>query len=250
MFADLPPMTPPEVDEILADLWTRRSRSQQYLASELSYAERYHQGDDARIAKYRAEIAALSTEAAPYEAEYADRRWSRFFIVRNSGGHIHSSMECSTCFPTTRFGWLPALSGLTEKDAVEAEGEILCSICFPSAPSSWTSGVSRVDKEARAERDAAKAARAAKKAEKALLPDGSDLVVQIEVPRYDGGTHTRQERFSTLHQAKGWLTDAAERPGSYYPEHARQAVAEAVAAKSGETVEQVLAAAKARAAKR
>lgn len=253
--ADLATLTPPAVDEILADLWTRRSRAQHYLASALSIAERYpNQRDDASIEKHRAEIAALRSEAAPYEAEYVARRWSRFFLVKNTGGHIHSSMDCPTCFPTTTFAWLPRLSGLTEADAVTDQGEILCSICFPTAPSSWTSGVSRADAEAKAERATAKADRAAKKLEKALLPDGTDLIVEIEVTAYDGGSRIRQERFSTLHSAKAWLTDEAywNRGGAHpsYPAAARQRIAEAVAAKTGETVTEVLAAAQKRAAKR
>lgn len=66
--------------------------------------------------------------------------WSRFFLVTSSQGHIHSSTGCSTCLPTTRFGWLPSVSGLTEKEAVEQHGERLCSVCFPSAPVQWTEG--------------------------------------------------------------------------------------------------------------
>lgn len=68
-------------------------------------------------------------------------RWSRFFLVR--GGHIHSSMACSTCnngHEPTEFGWLPELSGLTEAEAVKAHGAILCTVCFPSAPVEWTNG--------------------------------------------------------------------------------------------------------------
>ena len=73
-------------------------------------------------------------------AEDKYESWSRFFIVQNVGGHIHSTMSCSTCYPTTDFGWLPDLSGLTEADAVEEWGEILCTICFPDAPVAWTNG--------------------------------------------------------------------------------------------------------------
>lgn len=86
------------------------------------------------------------------DAEYEG--WSRFFIVKNTNGHIHSSMDCSTCYPTTVFGWLPQLSGLTEADAVEEWGGILCSVCFPSAPVEWTEGTNK--KEA-AEKDLHKA---------------------------------------------------------------------------------------------
>lgn len=249
MTAALATLTPPEVDTILADLWTRRATAHAHLASALSIGERYpHQRDDVRIEGLRTAIRLLDREARPYEAEYAARRWSRFFLVRASNGHIHSSMDCTTCFTTTQFGWLPALSGLTEADAVADQGEILCSICFPSAPVAWTSGTSRADQAAKAERAAAKADRAAKKLAKALLPDGSALVV-------DCGGHV--ERFETLHSAKAWLTDAAwwttyGRNGSHpsFPSVANRIIAEAVAVKTGETVEQVLDAARVRAAKR
>lgn len=67
--------------------------------------------------------------------------WSRFWLVR--GGHIHSSMQCSTCNKNgqaTEFGWLPALSGRAEADAVAEHGALLCTVCFPSAPVEWTNG--------------------------------------------------------------------------------------------------------------
>jgi hypothetical protein len=81
----------------------------------------------------------IQAETAPFDAEFTRRGgWSRFFLVANNGGHIHSSRGCSTCFPTTRFGWLPEISGLTEAEAVAKHGAILCTICYPSAPTSWT----------------------------------------------------------------------------------------------------------------
>lgn len=64
--------------------------------------------------------------------------WSRFFLVSNVNGHIHSSMHCSTCRPTTRFGWLPEVSGKSEAEAVAEHGAMLCTVCFPSAPLEWT----------------------------------------------------------------------------------------------------------------
>lgn len=70
--------------------------------------------------------------------EMAYTGWSRFFLVTSSQGHIHSSMRCHTCRPTTTFGWLPELSGLTEDAAVEAHGPALCTECFKSAPVEWT----------------------------------------------------------------------------------------------------------------
>lgn len=41
---------------------------------------------------------------------------------------------------TTKVGWLPEVSGLTEAEAVAEYGAILCTICFPSAPVEWTRG--------------------------------------------------------------------------------------------------------------
>ena len=74
------------------------------------------------------------------EADEKYEGWSRFFLVTNSNGHIHRNMNCSTCRPSTVFAWLPDLSGLTEKDAVDEHGTILCSVCFPTAPAEWTVG--------------------------------------------------------------------------------------------------------------
>lgn len=89
----------------------------------------------------RATAKAARDEAAPLEAEYATERWPRFFLVLNTGGHIHRSMSCNTTFPTTQWSWLPSLSGLTEDAAVADQGPRLCSVCYPSAPVEWTLGL-------------------------------------------------------------------------------------------------------------
>lgn len=86
-----------------------------------------------------AAVEATETELAEYNAVFVARGgWSRFFLVANTNGHIHSSMSCSTCRVTTQFSWLPEVSGKSEKDAVEEHGPMLCSVCFPSAPLEWT----------------------------------------------------------------------------------------------------------------
>lgn len=74
------------------------------------------------------------------EKERAYTGWARFFLVTSSAGHVHSSMSCSTCRPTTVYGWLPNLSGRGEKEAVDELGPALCSVCFPSAPVEWQGG--------------------------------------------------------------------------------------------------------------
>jgi hypothetical protein len=118
-----------------ANDWNRKVEAEKF--------EKY----DAISAKYRAKKEEIN------EAEKQYKGWSRFFLVH--GGHIHSSMDCSTCNKVgkaTSFGWLPELSGLTEADAVAQHGAILCTVCFPSAPVEWTNGVSHKDAERLAKR--------------------------------------------------------------------------------------------------
>lgn len=74
-----------------------------------------------------------ATEEAIEQAESEYTGWSRFFLVTSSQGHIHSSMHCHTCYPTTAYGWLPELSGKTKGEAVDELGPALCSSCFPGA---------------------------------------------------------------------------------------------------------------------
>lgn len=98
--------------------------------------------DEARgvIAGAQAELTGIDTEIAECNDIWQTNGcWDRFFMV--PGGHIHSSMSCSTCnngHDLTTFGWLPDLSGLTEADAVAAHGALLCTVCYPSAPVEWT----------------------------------------------------------------------------------------------------------------
>lgn len=185
--------------------------------------------------QYKAAVQAHEVEAVVVEhLNSLYTGWSRFFLVTNTNGHVHSSMSCSTCFSTTTFGWLPQLSGLTEVEAVADQGEILCSICFPSAPVAWTTGVSRASVEARDARAAKSAALAAKKAEKAL---GTVL----RVGRWN-------DRIETIAAAKKFLTDQAEYP--QYTADETALVAETLATRLGTTVAEELAAAAKRAEKR
>lgn len=84
-----------------------------------------------------ADIAIMEHDNTTFAVAAKYTGWSRFFLVTSSTGHIHSSMHCSTCRPTTRYGWLPQLSGQTEAQAVAECGPALCSVCFPSAPLDW-----------------------------------------------------------------------------------------------------------------
>lgn len=156
---DLSTLSPVEIDTALAEIYTRLYANwdanalneahiddmtnglQKYLDGDRSYSSYTQEALDRLLLKrdhLRMESRRILAESHPYQAEYNRRPWTRFYLVRNNGGHIHSSMYCSTCYPTTRFGWLPELSGQTEAEAVAAHGAILCTVCYPSAPTEWT----------------------------------------------------------------------------------------------------------------
>lgn len=60
--------------------------------------------------------------------------WNRAFLVANGNGHVHSSMGCSTCRPTTQYAWLTDYSGADEATIVADAGHRACTTCYPSAP--------------------------------------------------------------------------------------------------------------------
>ena len=131
-----------------------------------------------KAAKIKLEISFINIEIGKLNAIYNQDPWTRAFLVINSNGHVHSSMDCSTCFATTRYQWLIQYSNDDEKTIVEDAGKDACTICYPSAPAEVLNRPSRIvtaDKvakaAAKAERDAKKAARIAK--EKANAPTAS-----------------------------------------------------------------------------
>lgn len=60
--------------------------------------------------------------------------WNRAFLVANANGHVHSSMDCSTCRATTQYAWLTDYSGADEDSIVQDAGHRACTTCYPSAP--------------------------------------------------------------------------------------------------------------------
>jgi hypothetical protein len=119
-----------------------------------------------KIAVIESEISAVNVEIAKLNKIYNQDPWTRAFLVLASNGHVHSSMDCNTCFPTTRYNWLVQYSNDDENTIVEDAGQDACTICYPSAPAEVLNRPSRIvtaDKIAKAE---AKAWRDAKKAEK------------------------------------------------------------------------------------
>jgi|DEB0MinimDraft_6_1074348.scaffolds.fasta_scaffold02887_8 hypothetical protein len=89
---------------------------------------------EAEIAAAEAAIVSLREEIAPYKGQYEERRWTRYYLVNNSNGHIHKNLNCSTCFVTTEYSWLFECSGRTPEDLISEYGEDVCSECYPQAP--------------------------------------------------------------------------------------------------------------------
>lgn len=261
---DLTTLTPSEVDTLLAEVFERvqtAKRTLQMWQSDLEHVTTRtrrppHPSEVESITRRRDDaleaLRKVEAEVEPFDLEFKRRGgWTRAWKVMNSNGHIHRTMGCSTCFPTTWFGWLPQVSGLDEATIVDMAGSDACTVCFPSAPVEVLAKPSRLftksEVEAQEARDAkaqAKVEREAKRLAKALLPDGSTL-------RVDTGS-TWPERFTTLASARMWLTDAQTWGLNHpsFPPAAVATVAEAVAVKEGKSVNEVLQEAAKRAAKR
>ncbi|HEX5116008.1 MAG TPA: hypothetical protein VFW65_12490 [Pseudonocardiaceae bacterium] len=133
-----------------------------------------------RIAQARQTIIDCEVAARPLDAEFARRDgWTRAWLVLNSGGHVHRTTACRTCFPSTRLAWLTHLSGKDETEIVELAGEAACTECYPSAPVEVRARPSRIKTPEQLAREADKAARAKAKAAKAITaPDGTPLRTQ------------------------------------------------------------------------
>lgn len=91
--------------------------------------------DEAKVETLSAagvELAECRQAIVDHEQGYTG--WNRYFLVTSSAGHVHRSMNCSTCNPATTFAPVVELSGQSDGEAVELVGETLCTVCFPEAP--------------------------------------------------------------------------------------------------------------------
>lgn len=199
-----------------------------------SYNQSYWNTSLERLEQAHQKVYETDVLAGELNAEWEKNgRWSRFFLVTNPGGHIHSSMSCSTCYPTTEFAWLPEVSGQSEAEAVDNYGGILCSVCFPSAPVEWTEGVSKADQEAKDERERQKRERQAAKLAKALMPDGEPLLLP-----------DTKEKLKTQRSAELWLSDSYD---DFYGKNDerhkndREVVLDALSQKTGKSRDELLA---------
>ena len=154
-----------------------------------------------RIAELKEQYAKIQAEIKKLDAIYDQDPWTRAFLVINSNGHVHSSMDCNTCFPTTRYNWLVQYSNDDENTIVEDAGQDACTICYPSAPAEVLNRPSRIvtaDKvakaKAKAERDAKREAKLAK--EKANAPTKSGNFLYFKEGNYTYSINTERSAVS------------------------------------------------------
>jgi hypothetical protein len=174
--------------------------------------EFYVKNYPSRVEKIQKNIAELKEQKAKIQAEinkldaiYKQDRWTRAFLVINSNGHVHSSMDCNTCFSTTRYQWLIQYSNDDENTIVEDAGRDACTICYPSAPAEVLNRASRIvtaDKvakaKAKAERDAKREAKLAK--EKANAPTKSGDFLYFKEGNYTYSINTERSAVSKWFQ--------------------------------------------------
>lgn len=254
-------MTPVEVDTFLAANWHEQAKARASIAG----WERFMnpRGREARpadreraevaIAELRETLVALRDEALPYEARYALAPWNRYFLVTNGNGHVHRGMDCSTCYATTQYAWLIELADCDEATMVADCGEKACTVCFPDAPSEYArlkaagllTRTERLTADEQAAVRAEKDAKAAAKAEKAIFaPDGSTLRLTGQWGQEVRTLVTaRRELSRALQNIALYPNSAAE-----YEANVKLLVA-AIAHKTGEDAEALLADAKVKAAK-
>lgn len=195
-------------------------------------------------------------------AIYDQHRWTRAFVV--PAGHVHSSMDCSTCNKngqSTKFVWLPQYSGSEETQIVEDAGERACTVCYPTAPIDVLSRPTRIysdderreieeAEQRRSQREANRAARAAK----APTASGESIVLEVSTfTARDGSTRARVEELKTERTAMQFAADiaAAQQSGRSYLapytvdadryEVVKNAIVTAVAEKRGVDPSEVLA---------
>lgn len=233
---DTATMTPAEIDTVLAENWGQQARLTAQInhdrpLTDPKFGMRTVVQASDRIAENTVALRKLQDAARPFETEFTVRGgWHRYFVVRNAGGHVHRSMHCNTCYPTTTFGWLPELSDCDEAAMVAQYGEMACTVCFPDAPTfkgfgDGTSALARYSADEKAERAKAKADRDAKKAAKTLD-------TPVRVSRYNTDVkaiNIHTDRIETVAAAKSWIKGCIDDTLTYHYNLNAEAVADGTA---------------------
>ena len=232
-------------------------RWQNYVKTEealdtIRFYEKHYSSDVERINKYKNKVEELQIEYKKISAEirklnaiYDQDPWTRAFLVINSNGHVHSSMDCNTCFPTTRYQWLIQYSNDDEKTIVEDAGQDACTICYPSAPAEVLNRPSRIvtaDKiakaQAKAEREAKKAERIAK--EKANAPTASGEFLYFKDGRYTQVIKTERTAVSEWLNNQYWILNSSNPESQESKKQVNEIICRNLAEKYGISFDQQL----------
>lgn len=218
-------------------------------------------------------VAAEEDRMVPFEDEF-DRRggWTRAFMTTGSDPHVHSSRDCQSCYPTTRYAWLPEYSGHDENEIVDDAGMTACTYCYPSAPVDVLKRPSKIElpekKAARHEKERKALEREAKRVATGIWnPDGTELREATEPGSRWSGHVIKTERTAEIEavdELAGRLWDAhwkAQDPNTTIGHHnnspyweakrlTTDRIVTALAVKRGQTEEETLAALEAKAQKK
>ena len=214
--------TPIEIDTALAELYDKQYDLRVSIMSaqeSVAFYEKYYPNNErskadavTRVELLMEKLTGIKAEIAEIEKLYTG--WTRAFLVSNANGHIHSTMSCATCFPTTRFLWLPNLSGEDKMKIAELAGESACTVCYPDAPSEYFLRKSQLEDpkkvQAREEREAKKKERDAKKLLTGITnPDGTPLVIRER--RYSNTIKTERTAQTWAVDNVYWTTQYADK---------------------------------------
>ncbi len=258
---DLPQLSPAELDSAWLPQQAKLDAINDRLAGYRQGIRKAEAGDsryfgwqrycDSYLAETAEARARLEAAIEPFRAEW-DRRdgWVRYHLCKTDGGHVHR-LPCHTLRPQSLLVVMPEFSGLDVPELIAAAGYAACTHCFPEAPvhPAWISGQAanaasrQATKDQRAaERQARQAAADAKAitaADGTLLRDSTSYPIRTErAARIELVNDLEWSGLSQAHDNKARLLG-----------HARY-LAEAISAKTGENVEELLATAAAKAAKR
>lgn len=189
-------------------------------------------------------IEELATQLRSLHDEYIRRgTWTRYYLVTNNNGHVHTSTDCNTCFDSTEFGWLTQFSGTDHDEMGRLSGMDACARCFPGLPAEIMKAKrdARVDTPeriaVREQAAAEKAAKAAKAVAKAIAnPDGSPLML----PDYMGRPQEVKTEVAASRRVMEAAYDLKLYPASEDAPALKQGIEDGLAAlahKRGTTVE-------------
>lgn len=242
---------PDDIDTHLAEFLGQKS-SVEHEISTLAARRHMTSTQATRLGGLEARRAHLKAQLDRIDEEWRARGgWERAWVV--PGGHAHSSTACSTCYPTTKFGLVPSMSGKSQAEIVEAAGERACTVCYPTAPVSTLSRPTRLftrEEEAentkRASAAQARAAAAANRASKAIttpsgepLKDADGWVVKTEVTAERQAVDGLANVMWYRHSSKEYRGEEIPHPTEPKWQDFAERAADALAAKRGVTADEV-----------